>query len=444
MSVKKIASNNQQPAGPASAQRRLISVPGCSRAACGAAALTLLLAACSPGVDQAKQDKPKETPAVAVARVTVQDLADDVSLTADLTPFQEVDVMAKVAGYVRAIHVDIGDHVRKGQVLAELEVPELAEDLARAQAALKRTEAEANRAKSELQRAQSTLGIAKLSYSRLSTVAAQRPGLVAQQELDDARSKELAAEAQVAAAQSGLDAAREEIRVNQASLDRIRTTIGYARVTAPFDGVVTKRYANTGSMIQAGTASQTQALPLVRLSQNSLLRLMVPVPESDVPTVHEGQQVEVQVPTVQSSFSGRVARFADQVAASTRTMETEIDVSNPSGLLVPGMYAEVRLKRGERKGALTVPVGAVDLEAKEGQGGGSGQSGSARTGKVMVIGRDSRVQSREVTLGMQTATRVEVVSGLAAGDLVVTSGRSSLTAGELVTPRVAELGSTRS
>lgn len=449
MSEKYSASNEKKPVLPDNAPRlRRFPVPGHLRAAGQATvAITLLIAAaCSPGGARPRQEKSAEPPSVAVAQVAVQDLSDDVSLTADLNPFQEVDVMAKVAGYVKAIHVDIGDHVHKGQVLAELEVPELAEDLARAQASLKRSEAEANRANSELHRAQSAYGIAKLSYSRLSTVAAQRPGLVAQQELDDAHSKELAAEAQVAAAQSGLDAANEEIRVNQAAVARIRTTLGFARVTAPFDGVVTKRYANNGSMIQAGTASQTQALPLVRLSQNSLLRLMVPVPESDVPTVHVGQQVEVNVPTVKRSFSGRVARFADQVAAATRTMETEIDVNNPSGLLVPGMYAEVKLNRGQRKNALTVPVGAVDLEAKEGtESGAKGSAPAAqRTGKVMVVGADHRVQTREVTLGLQTATRVEIVSGLAGGEQVVTSGRSSLSAGELVTPKAAALGAAQS
>jgi RND family efflux transporter MFP subunit len=405
----------------------------------------LALTACSRN-NNAQSDQHSNQPvSVAVARAATADLTNDVNLTADLKPFQEVEVMAKVAGYVKAIHVDIGDRVRKGQLLAELEVPELAEDLVQAKAALKRTEAEADRAKSELRRAQSAYGIAKLSYSRLASVAAQRPGLVAQQELDDVHSKELAAEAQVAAAQSGLEAANEQISVNQAALGRIKTTYDYSRVTAPFDGVVTKRYADTGSMIQAGTASQTQAMPLVRLAQNSMFRLTVPVPESDVPTVHVGQEVQVSVPTVKRTFSGRVARFADQVAESTRTMNTEIDVPNPGQLLVPGMYAEVRLSLGKRTGVLTVPVGAVDLAAgSTGSGGENGSVAPGRPGRVMVVTPDNHIKVQQVTVGLETAARVEILSGLKQGDLVVIGSRSALQAGQEVRPKVTALGGTLS
>src|SRR5438309_112058 len=115
----------------------------------------------------------------------------------------------------------------------------------------------------------------------------------------------------------------------------------YARVTAPFAGVITKRYADTGSMIQAGTASQTQAMPLVRLSENELLRLILPVPESVVPRIRIGEAVEVDVTALHRTFTGKVARFANKLQTSTRTMETEVDVPNPSMVLVPGMYAEV-------------------------------------------------------------------------------------------------------
>ena len=120
----------------------------------------------------------------------------------------------------------------------------------------------------------------------------------------------------------------------------------YAVITAPFAGVVTKRYANTGSLIQAGTASQTQAMPVVRLSENGLLRLALPVPESAVPLVHLGEPVDVHVSALHRTFPGRVARFADKVDESTRTMKTEVDVPNPTLVLVPGMYAEVDLITG--------------------------------------------------------------------------------------------------
>src|SRR5262249_28652371 len=155
---------------------------------------------------------------------------------------------------------------------------------------------------------------AHLSFQRLSGVNEKRPGLIALQEIDDAHSKDLVTEAQIAAAKSSQAAATEQVRVHQADQQKIRTLIEYTRVTAPFAGVITKRYADTGAM-------QTQSTPVVRLSENAMLRLILPVPESAVPAVHIGQQVEVQVPSLRRTFPGRVARFTDKVSPSTRTMD---------------------------------------------------------------------------------------------------------------------------
>jgi len=251
---------------------------------------------------------------------------------------------------------------------------------------------------------------------------------VAQQEIDDAHSKDLVAEAQVSAAKSAVAAAIEQVAVNKAELQKVQTLMDYTLVTAPFTGVITKRYADTGSMIQAGTASAQQAMPVVRLSENSLLRLILPVPESAVPTVHIGQRVEVNVPTLHRTFPGTVARFADKLSLATRTMDTEVDVPNPNLLLIPGMYAEVNLTLRQADGVLTVPVTAVDID-----------STNAAHGKVMVIAANSRVEPREIQLGMETANRVEVRAGLNDGDLVVLSGRETLLPGQEVKPKLTVL-----
>jgi RND family efflux transporter MFP subunit len=366
-----------------------------------------------------------------VARVTSESLSRGLVLTAEFKPYQEVDVMAKIAGYISKINVDIGDRVRQGELLATLEVPEMADDLRRAAAALDRSQAEVGRAKDELQRAQSAHEIAHISFERLSAVSAKKPGLVAQQEIDDAHSKDLVSEAQVSAAKSALAAANEQVRVSQAEMQKIQTMIQYTRVTAPFAGVITKRYADTGSMIQAGTASQSQAMPVVRLSENNLLRLILPVPESSVPTVHLGQQVEVQVQTLHRSFPGKVARFADKLSLATRTMDTEVDVPNPTLVLVPGMYAEVNLTLDRRNSTLAVPVLAVDLD--------SNSSGTASTGRVMVVTPNNRVEVRKIQLGLETPDKYEVRSGLNDGDAVVLSGRSGLQPGQEVRPKVTSL-----
>jgi len=382
---------------------------------------------------QASSAKPADVPTVAVAKVSTADLSHGLVLTAEFKPFQEVDVMAKVAGFVKQINVDVGDRVKQGQLLATLEIPEMADDLRRADAAVVRAKAEVTRAQDEQRRAESVHSIAHLSFQRISTVAEKKPGLVAQQEIDEAQSRDLVTEAQVAATKSALAAAQEQVNVNSADTQKVKTLMDYTRVTAPFTGVITKRYADTGSMIQAGTASQTQAMPVVKLSENSLLRLILPVPESAVPTVHIGQQVEVRVPTLNRSFPGRVARFAEKVSVATRTMDTEVDVPNPSLILIPGMYAEVNLTLDRRNKVLALPVMAVDMDNSD------SEPGAAQTGQVMIVTPNNRVEKRKVTLGIESSNNVEIRSGLNEGDSVVLSGRATLQPGQEVRPKVTAM-----
>jgi len=364
---------------------------------------------------------------VAVAKATIEDLSRDLVLTAEFRPYQEVDLMAKVSGYVKVINVDAGDRVKEGQVLAILEIPEMADDRARAEAAIDRSQAEVARAKDQIQQAQSSHDFAHLTFTRLSDATKQKPGLIAQQDIDDAHNKDMVAEAQLSAARSNLAAAEEQVHVNTAELQKIKTLFDYTSVTAPFTGVITKRYADKGSMIQAGTSSNSQAMPLVRLSENSLLRLILPVPESAVPTVHIGQQVQVRVPTMNRDFPGKVQRFSDKVNVATRTMDTEVDVMNGDLVLIPGMYAEVHLTLDRRNQAITIPVSAVDLGS------------DAASAQVVVITPDNHVENRKVQLGLETATKVEVKSGLKEGELVVTGNRSGLQPGQEVRPKVTTM-----
>jgi RND family efflux transporter MFP subunit len=265
-----------------------------------------------------------------------------------------------------------------------------------------------------------------LSYSRISDVSKREKGLVPQQQVDEAHSRDLEAEAQVSAAKSRIAAAEQRIRVSQAEQSRFKTMSKYAVIAAPFTGVVTRRYANVGSLIQAGTSSQTQAMPLVRLSENAKLRLALPVPESAVPSVRLGQQVDVKVSALKRTFPGRVARFADKVDEATRTMKTEVDVANPSLTLVPGMYAEVDLVTDEHKHVLSIPVEAVD--------------GSGTSGRVFRVASGA-LQLVPVQLGMENAQRIEVVHGdLNDGDDVVVGSRAGLKDGAKVQPHAISLG----
>jgi multidrug efflux pump subunit AcrA (membrane-fusion protein) len=204
---------------------------------------------------------------VAVAKASREDLSQQLTLAAEFRPYREIDLHAKVAGYLKDIRVEVGDSVRQGQVIAALEIPEFNSDLNQASAARKRSESEVVRARSEIQRAQSVLDATKLVYSRLAAVSESRPKLLAQQEVDDALAKMRVAEAQFDTAKAGLAVAEEQVRMQEATEARARTMADYTVIAAPFSGLITKRYADKGAMIQAGTASQTQAMPVVRLSQ---------------------------------------------------------------------------------------------------------------------------------------------------------------------------------
>jgi RND family efflux transporter MFP subunit len=359
------------------------------------------------------QDAPVLVP---TAKVTRMDLVNDLVLTAEFEPFQQVDLMAKVSGYVRAIGVDIGDRVHAGQVLATLEIPEMEDDLTRAAASIDQAQAEITTASDELRRAEAAHEMVHLSYSRIADVLKREPGLVPQQEVDEAHSRDLVAEAQVSTAKSNLKTAEQHARVSRADQGRVETLHKYMTITAPFEGVVTKRYANIGAMIQAGTSST--AMPVVQLSQNNLLRLVLPVPESSVGRVRVGETVDVRVPSLGRTFPGRVARLAEKVQPSTRTMDTEVDVQNPTLTLIPGMYAEVNLHIAESRGALSVPMDAVDR--------------STTAARAYVIAAPGVIHIVPVTLGLETDQNIEILSGLHEGDVVVAGRHAGLRDGQTV------------
>jgi RND family efflux transporter MFP subunit len=390
--------------------------------------VTIVLAttACSGG-RAGSADAPEGSPVVGVAvqKVERADLSQGLRIAAEFRPFQEIDVHAKVAGYVKKIYVDVGDRVRAGQPLAILEVPELEAELDQAAAALRQSEREVERAQNELKRAEADYSVAHLAYARLKGVSASRPNLVAQQEVDDAQGKDQAAEAQSAAAKSALAGAREHFQNATANRQRVQSLLDYSKITAPFDGIVTSRYADTGAMLASGTSSEKQALPLVRLSQNGLLRLEIPVPETNVPAVRLGKKVSVEVPALQKIFQGIVARFAGKVDSSTRTMMTEVDVANPRFRIVPGMYAYVSFPIEEKRNALAVPIQAISRQ---------GDAASAYR-----VNRENRIEVLPVTVGMETRNEIEVLSGLSEGDRVVVGNTSQLRQGQVVVPKLVQV-----
>jgi RND family efflux transporter MFP subunit len=384
------------------------------------------MSACAGHSEPARQEAaaPDGPPTVPVTKVTRADLSTNLNLTGEFEPFQEVDVMAKVSGYLKSIKVDIGDRVHEGQLLATLEIPEMADEATKAAASSDQAVSEVATASDQVHQAESAHELAHLSYIRILEVSKKEAGLVPQQQLDEFHSRDLVAEAQVAAAKSNLRSAEQRTHVTRAEEGRLKTLYNYATITAPFTGVVTKRYANIGSMIQAGTASQSQAMPVIRLSQNNLLRLILPVPESIVPHIHIGGTVDVHVPSLGRTFPGRVVRFTEKIQLSTRTMDTEVDVPNPSLTLIPGMYAEVNLQLEERKNALTVPLDAVE--------------GTGTSARAYIVQPSGVIHFVPVTVGMETAQRVEIRSGLQEGDQVIVGRHAGLKDGDKVQPKMSD------
>jgi RND family efflux transporter MFP subunit len=357
----------------------------------------------------------------AVAKAERRTIANTLTISGEFKPFQDVDVHAKVAGYIKKIYVDVGDHVRDGQMLAVLEVPELAAQLAGTDAAVRKSREEIRRAQSDIERAQSAHSAAHSAYSRLKQAADSRVGLVAQQELDDSQAKDLEAEAQVASAQAELSAAQQQLQMAEANQRQYTALSDYSHIVAPFAGVVTARYADTGALVAAGTSSSTQAMPVVRLAQISKLRLVLPIPESLAGQIHLGDPVKVHVQALNQDIEGKVSRFADSLDLQTRTMETEIDFENRDGRLIPGMYAETRLSMREKKNALTVPLEAVTRNGED--------------ATVLAVNPQNLLEERHVKLGLEDNARVEVLSGLSDQDRVVIGNRSEFRNGQKIQPK---------
>jgi RND family efflux transporter MFP subunit len=328
----------------------------------------------------------------AVATAGREDLSREVEIPAEFRPYVEVELHAKVSGYLQSINVDFGDRVKSGQLLGVLEVPELKDELDSASAAEKRAEADYKDA--------------HLIYQRLLGVNQEHPNLVAQQDIDNAEAKDNTTAAAVSAA--------------KADVEKYQTLFGYTQIIAPFDGVITWRYVDPGALIQAGTASG-QAKPVVRVSDNYHLRLDFPVSVEYVQYMKEGSHVEARVDSLGGKmYSGLITRFTHEVNEDTRTMTTEIEVPNPNLELTPGMYAAVMLKVQQRPSALAVPIEAVS-------------SGGKPT--VYLVNSNNEIEERAVTLGLETATRYEILSGLKEGDRVVIGSRSEFHPGEKVEPK---------
>jgi RND family efflux transporter MFP subunit len=390
---------------------------------CLLVATIAVLATFSAGCGGSGKVTAASNPSAPVVKVVRKDLSNTLEISSEFQPFQEIEVYAKVSGYIQKLYVDWGTHVKQGQLMAVLEIPELEQQLQQDDAQVHRSENDIERARETINQAESAYKVAHLTSQRLADVQKSRPGLIAQQDLDVADGKDTEASAGLSGAKDSLASAEQELAGAKAAFEKDKAMYDYARISAPFEGVVTEMDAYTGALLPAGTSSNKGDQALCHLSQNNLLRLVIPVPERAVPEVHMGETIAIKVSSLNKSFTGKIVRVADQIDVQTRTMHTEVEVPNPNYELVPGMYASVEIPLHKVQSALTVPIQAVQV------------SGENR-GTVFVVKGNNQIEARDVTLGLQTAADAEIISGLKESELVLFGEQSQYKAGEMVVPKI--------
>jgi membrane fusion protein (multidrug efflux system) len=300
-----------------------------------------------------------------------------ITLPGNVLPYQEATLYAKVAGYLKSINVDKGDSVKGGDLLAEIEAPEMLADLLKAKA-----EAEA----------------AQLDSERVLEARKKASDLVMPQTVDAA-------------------IMRSDVAI--AGARRIETLLGYAKITAPFSGIITKRWVDPGALIPAATSSSApKSAAVVTLMDFTTVRIDVAIPDTEAPFVKRDLPVKVAVDELAGrTFDGAITRYAYALDESTRTMATEIEISNPDLVLRPGMWASVEIELQKKENALLIPAEALVTEKNK--------------NSVFVV-RDNKAQKVSVTTGFDDGVNVEVLKGCGPGDAVIVAGKQSVTDGQKV------------
>ncbi|MBI1747501.1 MAG: efflux RND transporter periplasmic adaptor subunit [Acidobacteria bacterium] len=377
-------------------------------------ALTTLLVSCSGRFSDAGKAASKAGMKARKSAVTVQvvkperkDLVRKITLPGSLTAYEQATLYARAAGYLQSITVDKGDAVKKEAVLAVIEAPEVEKDREQAQAQYEEAKAHLEQAKADHEQAQAEHGLQEITYRRIKDVREQEPDVIPQQEVDVARGQFEVTRSKMGVAKSKIAAAEAKMNTLRAALERSATLVNYATLKAPFHGIITQRFVDTGALIQ--TVS-----PLVTIMNMDTLRLYLEVPEREVPFVRRGNTVTVTVDALPGrTFSGTVARFATALDPATRTMKTEVQIPNRDHTLRPGMYGHVAMELETHAHAITIPAGSLTVEGD----------------KIFVFTVvNNQAKKVAVRSGYDDGTRVEILEGLSGHEDIILT-KSGLTEG---------------
>jgi RND family efflux transporter MFP subunit len=363
-----------------------------------------------------KSAKADTRPGVEVEHPRRATVVQRLQTNATLEAFEETDLFAKVSGYLSDVRVDIGDHVKAGQVLAVISVPEMENELAEDQAQLDSKQRSLETAQRQVDHSKANVTLQDATFKRQEVLFKARN--IADQTLDEARASADIAKADVGVAEANRAFAAAQVALAAATVERIKTLLAYAQIVAPFDGVVARRLVNRGDLVQAATSTRTT--PLFTVQRIDTIRVFCDVPENDVPHLHIGDPAIVKPYGFEGKpFIGTVTRFSLRLNPETRNMRTEIDLSNPEERLYPGMYAEVSLEMNRRPDALTVPAAAV---------------GSDGLGNFVYTITDNRITRLAINIGLTDSGRTEVTGGLSKETPVVTTFRGAPPPGTAVRP----------
>jgi len=355
----------------------------------------------------------QELPTVTVVGVEPSAATGTLVLPGNIEAVTEAPVLARASGYIQRRYVDIGDRVKSGQLLAEIEAPELDQQVNQARAALDQSRAALDQANANLQQGQAQEQLAKVTADRWKNLVAK--GVVSRQDNDTYQSQWAAAQANVTALEKAVVSARSNINAAQANLSRLTELQDFKSVRAPFSGVITVRNVDVGALVSAASTL------LFRIAQTDRLRTYVNVPQSDADSVRVGQPARLDIQDLGGHrFSGVVTRTANALDPATRTLLTEVQVTNSSGLLLPGMYAQVDLTTPRAHPPLLIPGDTLVVRSNGSQ--------------VGVVGADHIVHFQRLQLGRDYGDKIEVLSGLEAGQQVVVNPGDTVQEGAKVNP----------
>jgi len=353
-------------------------------------------------------------PVVSVIHPKHGAMRDEIILPGNIQAYTDSPIYARASGYLKAWHTDIGARVKAGQLLAEIDAPELDQQVRQAKASVEQAQAALEQARANLQQGKTNEELARVTAQRWSNLTTK--GAVSRQENDQYQAQYQSQLASVQALEKAVSAAQSNVGSAEANLSRLEEMQAFKQVKAPFDGVITARNTDVGALINAGNSGPAQEL--FHMAATARLRVYVNVPQANSRAAVPGTIADLTLAEFPGRhFAGRLVRTSEAIDAATRTLLSEIEVDNGSGVLLPGAYAQVHLKLPAAAPSLILPVTSLIFRSE-----------GLRVGVV----RGDKVEMAAITLGSDTGTEVEVVSGLGPDDLVIDSPPDSLVSGSTV------------